>query len=617
VTEADASAKGPLRSSPSGLVLALYAGLLLAVAVFFPWWRMECRAPQYGQRVLVVNVSPLTVGGDVREIDILGHYVGMQPLGSLAPFERKAAPFAVVLVALAALALPFLPRGWPRRIAVITVVAAPLGFLADMYFWQRYSVTHLDPKASLNMLQNRVQARLLGDYAVAQFKVHASLGTGFWLVVVAAMNALGFLVAERRERRAAPARHAGKAALAAAALLLFAARPARAATLEVGAGRTHRTVASALAVARAGDEIVVGAGVYHEHVRLDRALTLRGEPGAVIDGGGTGTVVEVDKGPCAVTGLTIRNSGDSLLAEDAGIKLTGAAGCRIAGNRLDDVFWGILAISSPDLVVADNRVRGKDLPMPRRGDGIRLYNSNHAVVEGNVLERSRDLAIWQSNDVVGRKNRVHHSRYGLHYMYCDDSLFEDNVFADNQVGAAIMYSRRLTLRRNTFARSRGPSAVGVLFKVGDDILVEQNLILDNTTGFFLEETPSGLQASCTIRANVVAGCDVGVSLQPSVTRAVFTENAFIATRTQAEVTGRTASGKAGNFWSKDGRGNYWSDYVGFDADGDGIGDTPYRAEHFFEDLTGRWPAVGLLRMGPANARRVQGKAAELKAALRL
>ena len=237
--------------------------------------------------------------------------------------------------------------------------------------------------------------------------------------------------------------------------------------------------------------------------------------------------------------------------------------------------------------------------MPRRGDGIRLYNSNHAVVEGNVLERSRDLAIWQSNDVVGRKNRVHHSRYGLHYMYCDDSLFEDNVFADNQVGAAIMYSRRLTLRRNTFARSRGPSAVGVLFKVGDDILVEQNLILDNTTGFFLEETPSGLQASCTIRANVVAGCDVGVSLQPSVTRAVFTENAFIANRTQAEVTGRTASGKAGNFWSKDGRGNYWSDYVGFDADGDGIGDTPYRAEHFFEDLTGRWPAVGLLRMGPA------------------
>jgi len=51
VTEADASAKGPLRSSPSGLVLALYAGLLLAVAVFFPWWRMECRAPQYGHCV--------------------------------------------------------------------------------------------------------------------------------------------------------------------------------------------------------------------------------------------------------------------------------------------------------------------------------------------------------------------------------------------------------------------------------------------------------------------------------------------------------------------------------------------------------------------------------------
>jgi nitrous oxidase accessory protein len=182
-------------------------------------------------------------------------------------------------------------------------------------------------------------------------------------------------------------------------------------------------------------------------------------------------------------------------------------------------------------------------------------------------------------------------------MYCDDNVFEDNVFEGNQTGGAIMYSRRLQLRRNRFAGSRGPSAYGLLIKVADDVLVERNWFVDNTSGMFLEDTPSSSRHGCTIRDNVIGGNDVGVTLQPSVVRALFTGNVFVANRLQVQTLGRTRGEQ--NVWSKDGRGNWWSDHVGFDSDGDGIGDAPYRLEAFFENLTDRWPAVGLLRMGPA------------------
>ena len=49
-----------------------------------------------------------------------------------------------------------------------------------------------------------------------------------------------------------------------------------------------------------------------------------------------------------------------------------------------------------------------------------------------------------------------------------------------------------------------------------------------------------------------------------------------------------------------GAGNYWSDYAGYDADGDGQGDMAYKSERLFENLMQQEPLLRLFIYSPAS-----------------
>ena len=52
-------------------------------------------------------------------------------------------------------------------------------------------------------------------------------------------------------------------------------------------------------------------------------------------------------------------------------------------------------------------------------------------------------------------------------------------------------------------------------------------------------------------------------------------------------------------WSADGRGNYWSDYLGWDRNADGIGDVAYEPNDKVDQLMWMDPQVQLLMTSPA------------------
>jgi nitrous oxidase accessory protein len=221
-----------------------------------------------------------------------------------------------------------------------------------------------------------------------------------------------------------------------------------------------------------------------------------------------------------------------------------------------------------------------------RGDGIRLFDSNLNRLERNRIESPRDGLYFEfAHHNYIADNEISHARIGLHYMYADDNEFEHNLFIDNGVAATPMYAKRIVARHNIFARSLGYGAYGLFLKDAEDVLVEENLVLDNQVGIFMDGSVRG-----KFVRNVVAANEVGLRILSSSRGNIFTGNAFVDNSDQVSLN----PGTQDNRWDEGGTGNYWSDYRGYDLNGDGIGDIPHDATSVFAYLNESFPETRIL-----------------------
>lgn len=355
-------------------------------------------------------------------------------------------------------------------------------------------------------------------------------------------------------------------------------------------------LAAALATAQPGATITVPAGVHLGPVQIDRPLTLQGEPGATIDGGGQGDVITIAAPDVTVRGLIIRNSGLSLDREHAGVTVL-APRAILAQNRLEDVLFGIYLKNAPGSKLLDNVVLSKQVDIARRGDGIKIWYSAGCTVAGNRVSGSRDVIVWYSPQCVVRNNLVENSRYGIHYMQSDNQVLEHNILRHNSVGVYVMYGHDIILRNNFFYGNRGPSGFGIGLKEADNVTASGNRSVANRVGVYIDNSPPSRDAIVRFERNIFAYNEIGAELLPSVQRNIYTANVFQENEEQVALAG--GGDATANQWSVANQGNYWSDYAGFDADGDQVGDLPYQAQSLFENLTSNHPELRLFQQSPA------------------
>jgi nitrous oxidase accessory protein len=370
------------------------------------------------------------------------------------------------------------------------------------------------------------------------------------------------------------------------------------ATIQVCESCAYTDISSAIAAAAPGDRIEVVGGSYAGPLVIDKPLSLIGVDAPVIDGHHQGTIVRITSPDVTLQGFVIQNSGQNFDREDSAIFLEGER-VQIIDNQMINTLFGVNAALAHDLLVSGNTIIGMDVYTGMRGDGIKVWYSHRTQILNNYVRSSRDLLVWYSNDVIIRDNTVEQGRYGFHFMNSDNGIAEHNRLFDNSVGIYLMYGKGFIIRDNLLQGSRGPSGHGLGLKEIDGVEVEGNIIYDNRIGVYIDNSPLSPAVTNTFRWNLFAYNDIGLGLLPSARNNVFTENSLVDNQEQISVLGGGPLGP--NQWSLDGRGNFWSDYAGYDADGDGVGDVPFRSEHLSEQLMSRWPILRLFRFSVAEA----------------
>lgn len=388
--------------------------------------------------------------------------------------------------------------------------------------------------------------------------------------------------------------------LLAAALLALGLNAADAATWRV---RPGEAIQAAIARAAPGDVLEIERGAYDENLRIDKPLTLRGINRPTLSGGQRGDTIRVAATDVTIEGLIVRDSGHELKAQHAGIYIQPGSH-RAVVRRCDLVYnlFGLWIEKANEVRIEHNLITGlRDVNSSQRGNGIQLYNTKGARITGNDISFVRDaLYVDVSHHAEFRANKLHHSRYGTHYMNSYYNLWEDNDSYYNRGGLALMEVRDQTVRRN---RTWGNSDFGIMLRTLQDSVIEDNIVAGNNRGFFIYDVEYA-----TLRGNLVVDNHVGVHLSAGSTRNVVQRNDFIANREQVRYVGARDERWGDTRDGERGQGNHWGNYLGWDRNGDGLGDLPYEANELVDRLQWRHPSVKLLMGSPAvQALRVLGQ----------
>lgn len=278
----------------------------------------------------------------------------------------------------------------------------------------------------------------------------------------------------------------------------------------------YSTIQAAINAAAPGDVIQVSAQTYYENLVVNKNVQLIGDSPqtTIIDGSGTGTVVDVYADNVYISGFTIRNSGVGIYDFESGVHAHSSTSIVIFGNK-----------------IADNEF------------GVWLDSARNSFLRGNEV--------------------THNMRNAIYLRNATGNTISENIIANNTYGLRLENGSSYNfIHRNTIANS---SFLGIrLDGKSNNNVVHENTLGENDFAVYLSSSLNIIYEN-TLRRNFYAI----YSLSSIEGGNVLYRNNFIENTVQVSIPNESLV----EAWDNGLEGNYWSGYGGVDLNGDGVGDT--------------------------------------------
>lgn len=157
-------------------LIVLFAALLLIPVFFTPIWSITLYAPQYpdgiGMHIWLDDVTGHE-RHDIRNINILNHYVGMAEIHPEDFWEFEVMPWVFAFMIFFGLLTAAFGKVWLLITWIGLFILLAIGGLVDFYYWGYQFGHDLDPRAPIKVPDMTYQPPLIGTSQLLNITAHS------------------------------------------------------------------------------------------------------------------------------------------------------------------------------------------------------------------------------------------------------------------------------------------------------------------------------------------------------------------------------------------------------------------------------------------------------------